>query len=75
MSDTRTSTPNDSLDLGSPSAVEDLARRFDATPTQIREAAVAVGHRIADIEMHLKGTRSASNEERMEQAPPSGARP
>ncbi|OUL98681.1 DUF3606 domain-containing protein [Variovorax sp. JS1663] len=76
MPESRDFSRPESIDLGSPGAVEELAKRFDGTPQQIRDAAKTVGSRIADIEMHLKGTRSASNEQRMEDQPPSpGARP
>ena len=45
-----------------------LAEEFDASPEQIREAIDAVGPRPADIEMHLKGSRSTSNSDRVQDA-------
>ena len=45
-----------------------LAQEFDATPEQIHEAIGAVGTRPADIEMHLKGSRSSSNSDRVHDA-------
>ena len=45
-----------------------LAAEFDASPEQIREAIDAVGPRPADIEMHLKGSRSTSNSDRVHDA-------
>ena len=57
----------ENIDVSSTSAVEDLAKRFDTTPQQIREAVKAVGSRIADVELHLKGTRSSSNEQRVDE--------
>jgi hypothetical protein len=45
-----------------------LAEEFDASPEQIREAIAAVGPRPADIEMHLKGSRSTSNSDRVHDA-------
>ena len=45
-----------------------LAEEFDASPEQIREAIGAVGPRPADIEMHLKGSRSTSNSDRVHDA-------
>jgi hypothetical protein len=45
-----------------------LAEEFDASPEQIREAIDAVGPRPADIEMHLKGSRSTSNSDRVHDA-------
>ena len=44
------------------------ADEFDATPDQIREAIRAVGPRPADIELHLKGSRSSSNSDRVHDA-------
>lgn len=41
--------------------LRDWAKRFDATPEQVEEAVKAVGDRAADVEMHLKGTRSSTN--------------
>ena len=48
--------------------VRRLAEEFDASPEQIREAIDAVGPRPADIEMHLKGSRSTSNSDRVHDA-------
>ena len=48
--------------------IERMAREFDATPEQIREAIQAVGPRQGDIEMHLKGSRSSSNSDRVHDA-------
>lgn len=44
------------------------ADEFDATVEQIREAVAAVGPRQADIELHLKGSRSSSNSDRVHDA-------
>ncbi|WP_162585510.1 DUF3606 domain-containing protein [Variovorax sp. RA8] len=63
------SSQAESIDVSSSSAVEDLAKRFDATPQQIRDAVKAVGSRVADVELHLKGTRSSSNEQRVDGKP------
>jgi hypothetical protein len=55
---------------GAPSEqeIERLANEFDASPEQIREAIAAVGPRPAEIEMHLKGSRSTSNSDRVHDA-------
>ena len=45
-----------------------LADELDATPEQIEEALAAVGPRPADIEMHLKGSRSTTNSDRVRDA-------
>ncbi len=48
--------------------VERMAAEFDATVEQIHEAIAAVGPNRADIEMHLKGSRSSSNSDRVHDA-------
>jgi len=53
------------IDLGDEAALREWARRFDATPEQLREAVAAVGDHPDDVEMHLKGSRSSSNSERV----------
>ena len=53
------------IDLGDEAALREWARRFDATPEQLREAVAAVGDHPDDVEMHLKGSRSSSNSERL----------
>ena len=60
------SSQDESIDVSSASAVEELAKRFDATPQQIREAVKAVGSRVADVVLHFKGTRSSSTEQRVD---------
>lgn len=40
------------------------AKKFDATPQQIKEAVQAVGDRADKVEMHLKGSRSSTNSDR-----------
>lgn len=41
--------------------LRDWAKKFDATPQQIKEAVQAVGDRADKVEMHLKGSRSTTN--------------
>jgi hypothetical protein len=40
------------------------AKKFDATPEQVKEAVQAVGDRADQVEMHLKGSRATTNSER-----------
>ena len=54
------------IDLHDEAALQVWAQRLDATPDELREAAAAVGDRIADIELHLKGSRASTNSERVE---------
>ena len=53
------------IDLADEAALREWARKFDATPEQLREAVEAVGDHPDDVEMHLKGSRSSSNSERV----------
>ena len=53
------------IDLGNDAVLREWARKFDATPEQLREAVAAVGDHPDDVEMHLKGSRSSSNSERV----------
>jgi hypothetical protein len=48
--------------------LRDWAKKFDATPQQIKEAVQAVGDRADKVEMHLKGSRSTMNAERQANA-------
>ena len=50
---------------------ESLARwtsELDTTEEQLKDAVAQVGDKAADVEMHLKGTRSTTNKGRIEQA-------
>lgn len=42
------------------------AKKLDATSSQIRDAVQAVGDQAADVELYLKGSRSATNSELVE---------
>lgn len=44
------------------------AAEFAVTDMQIREAIAAVGARAGDIELHLKGTRSSTNSDKVHEA-------
>ena len=41
--------------------LRDWAKKFDATPEQIKEAVKRVGNRAADVEMDLKGSHATTN--------------
>ena len=53
------------IDLADDTGLREWARKFDATPEQLREGVDAVGDHPDDVEMHLKGSRSSSNSERI----------
>ena len=55
----------DRIDINDPAARVQWARKLDATEAQLREAVAAVGDVAADVEMHLKGSHSTTNADRM----------
>ena len=55
----------DRIDLDDEQAVAAWASRLDATPQELREAVQAVGAKAADVELHLKGSRSTTNSDRV----------
>ncbi|HUP08653.1 MAG TPA: DUF3606 domain-containing protein [Caldimonas sp.] len=64
-------TPTDAsddprLDVRDEADLQAWAGRLDASPEELRAAAAAVGDRIADIELYLKGSRASTNRERVE---------
>lgn len=70
MSTERTNdTPTgDRIALDDSSAAAQWARKFDVTEQQIQDAVATVGDKAADVELHLKGTRSSTNDDRIEEA-------
>ncbi|MDM0078484.1 DUF3606 domain-containing protein [Variovorax sp. J2P1-59] len=59
------STGPSSIDLNSDASVTEWTRKLDVSEAQLREAVAAVGDRATDVEMHLKGSRSTTNEEQV----------
>lgn len=57
------STGPSSIDLNSDASIAEWARKLDVSEVQLREAVAVVGDRASDVEMHLKGSRSTTNEE------------
>lgn len=57
----------DRIDINDETARTEWARRLDATEEQLREAVQAVGDQAADVEMHLKGSRSSTNSDRVKE--------
>ena len=62
-------TDPDRIDPRSSASIDEWARKLNVTQAQLQEAVASVGDCAADVEMHLKGSRSTSNVERMDQAP------
>lgn len=61
-------TGADRVDVNSDEALHIWAKRLDVSPDQIREAVGKVGDRSSDVELHLKGSRSTTNDDRVEAA-------
>ncbi|HEX6362282.1 MAG TPA: DUF3606 domain-containing protein [Albitalea sp.] len=53
------------IDVNEERAVRDWAKKFDASPQQIKEAVQAVGDRADKVEMYLKGSRATVNSDRV----------
>jgi hypothetical protein len=58
----------DHIDTGSEEALQRWAKRLDVSPDQIRDAVAKVGSLASDVELHLKGSRSTTNDDRMDDA-------
>ena len=68
-------TDPDRIDLRAEAGLREWTRKLDVTEEQLREAIDAVGDRATDVEMHLKGSRSTTNQERVaETSTPPGDR-
>ena len=65
---TNTSQIAQTIDRDDQQAVKEWADRFDVSPAQIHDAVNRVGPVAADVEMHLKGSRSVTNEQRVDAA-------
>ena len=57
----------DRMDVNDEAACEQWAKKLDATKTQLRDAVAAVGNRATDVEMYLKGSRSTTNDDRIDE--------
>lgn len=58
----------DRVDLTSDASLAEWSKKLNVTEAQLKEAVSKVGDRATDIEMHLKGSRSTTNEERVDEA-------
>ncbi|MBG6072018.1 MULTISPECIES: DUF3606 domain-containing protein [unclassified Polaromonas] len=57
----------DRIDTNNPVACAKWAKKLDVTEAQLHEAVKAVGDVASDVEMHLKGSHSTTNSDRMEE--------
>jgi hypothetical protein len=58
----------DRIDLVSDASLTEWAKKLAVTEDQLKEAVTKVGDRATDVEMHLKGSRSTTNKERVKEA-------
>ncbi|MDM0044512.1 DUF3606 domain-containing protein [Variovorax dokdonensis] len=58
----------DRIDVHSDAALDQWAKRFDVSSDQVKDAVAKVGDLATDVELHLKGSRSTSNEMTTEDA-------
>jgi len=61
-------TNTERIDLDDKAGFEGWVKKLNVTHQQMREAVEAVGDNPSDVEAHLKGVRSTSNDERVEKA-------
>lgn len=64
--DTPAASP-DRIDTQSSASLAEWSRKLDVTDAQLKEAVTAVGDRATDVELHLKGSRSTTNTERVDE--------
>ena len=57
----------DRIDVNDEAACEHWARKLDTTKMQLHDAVAAVGNKATDIEMYLKGSRSTTNDDRIDE--------
>lgn len=67
MSASQPGAEPDRIDLDDPESVDRWTQELDTTQDQLRDAVRAVGPLAADVEMHLKGARSSTNADRVQE--------
>ncbi|RYX95925.1 MAG: DUF3606 domain-containing protein [Comamonadaceae bacterium] len=55
----------DRVDLNDHAATAKWAKKLDVTDQQLKDAVKEVGDKAADVEMHLKGSHSTTNADRV----------
>jgi hypothetical protein len=65
---TQSNQQPDRIDVEDAQSLTRWTRELDTTEEQLRDAVAQVGDKAADIEMHLKGARSTTNVDRVQQA-------
>lgn len=56
------------IDVAADQALQIWAKRLNVSPDQIRDTVEKVGDLASDVELHLKGSRSTTNDDRVEAA-------
>ncbi|MBA3594507.1 MAG: DUF3606 domain-containing protein [Pseudomonadota bacterium] len=59
---------SDRIDVNEPAACATWAKKLSSTEDPLRDAVAAVGDRAAEVEMHLQGSRSTTNADRVREA-------
>ena len=67
MPDRNQDTPT-RIDLNDKAACESWVHKLNVTHEMLRKAVGEVGDNASDVEMHLKGVRSTTNDDRVEKA-------
>lgn len=57
----------DRIDVNDEAACEHWTKKLDTTKMQLHDAVAAVGDKATDVEMHLKGSRSTTNDDRIDE--------
>ncbi len=57
----------DRIDVRSEASLAEWAKKLDTTESQLRDAVERVGDRATDVELDLKGSRSTTNTERVDE--------
>ncbi len=68
MNADNTAAAPDRIAVSDPKSVAHWAQKLSVSEQQIQDAVAAAGDKASDVEMHLKGTRSTTNDDRIEQA-------
>lgn len=58
----------DRIDLNDAASLARWMRELDTTEEQLKDAVAQVGDKATDIELHLKGARSSTNADRVQQS-------
>ncbi|MBU1360398.1 MAG: DUF3606 domain-containing protein [Gammaproteobacteria bacterium] len=60
-------TDPDRIDLNSDASVTEWSKKLDVSEAQLKEAVGVAGDRATDVEMHLKGSRATTNDDRVDE--------